>query len=756
MQNVMMSNYLPYGRRPAMKDLFKFIITNKFSFILILISFFIFITIFLIMRFKYPYQSAKKHGFTIASIALFIAIVYGMEIYAHFTEIEAWLGIADNILSGSIFAILCIVFWKMENRIKIRFEDAEKLRQDYGVLADKYDNDNLIKATNRDGSVIKYPIINLGTGVISLGQNYNRQILLKDDQHDYYTLPQLIINNYSDIFSVHELSNIYNNLNIRVRSMQLNNNILELNTMRTTYFDSLVTNRAADYNFSEGLSIRELYEMGPKMLPLEKSKLSNHLGFNGFVESDDGYIVFVKRSLNVSIGKQTYGDSIGASLKTKYALNDDGDLTYQGLRNAIIEEIHNELKIDVEDMDLNTLSVIAAYRDCVECGKPQLLVYVKASITAKEMNSKFTDKLKEKYNSAKKLSKRQRKELKTLEDGKKLIWVHKNDLRENIIYCYDGIKMDKLSKEGFLSVANGKMKTTTIHFLKMVPSASASIFILREMLKLPRIIESYICGKYENQDLCEDGLFINSNIIAVIDGVTAKGKIRMDDKTTGRFAMEVIKKALEKGVPTESPTVFFSALNDALKNSLYSYLKYTDKDLPRASIIAYIIDKNEIWSYGDCKCIVGNDYFSHEKIIDAVLGNKRAAVIEKELAASDAAIDLSENDIGRNAIMDDLIDQLEYENIHKIVDGNDYGYPVLNGKPICEDMIAVHKVPKDTIVVLASDGYPVLKATLSESEEELEKLIETDPYCFKTYKSTKGLAAGCLSFDDRTYIRFLV
>ena len=644
----------------------------------------------------------------------------------------------------------------MENRIKIRFEDAEKLRQDYNVLADKYDNDDLIKATNRNGSVIKYPIINLGTGVIPLSQNYNRQILLKDDRHDYYSLPQLIINNYPDIFSVHESSNIYNNLNIRVRSMQLNNNILELNTMRTTYFDSLVTNRAADYNFVKGLSVRELYEMGPRMLPLEKSKLSNHLGFNGFVESKDGYIVFVKRSLGMSIGKQTYGDSIGASMKTKYALNDDGDLTYPGLRKAIILEIYDELKIDTKDIDLNTFSIIAAYRDCVECGKPQLLVYAKASITAKEISLKFTKKLKEKYSSVKKLSKRQRKELKTLEDGKKLIWIHKDDLRENILYCYEDIKIDKLSKEGFLSVVNGKMKTTAIHFLKMVPSASATIFILREMLKLPKIIESYVCGKYKNQDLCEDGLVINSNIIAVIDGVTAKGKIKIDDKTTGRFAMEVIKKALEKGVPTESPTVFFSALNDALKNSLCSYLKYTDKDLPRASIIAYLIDKNEIWSYGDCKCIVGNDYFSHKKIIDAVLGNKRAAVIEKELAVSDATLDLAENDIGRNAIMNDLLDQFKYENIHKIVDGNDYGYPVLNGKSICEDMIAIHKVPKDTIVVLASDGYPILKPTLSESEEELEKLIETDPYCFKIYKSTKGLAAGCLSFDDRTYIRFSV
>ena len=739
-----------------MKELFTFIFTNQLPLFLILISFFIFIASFLIMRFKYPYQSAKKHGFTIASIALLIAIVYGIEMYAHFASIQTWIAIADNILSGTIFAILCIVFWKMENRIKIRFEDAEKLRQDYDVLADKYAHDNLIQATNRDGSVIKYPIISLGTGIIPLGQDDNRQIQLKDDRHAFYSLPQLIIHHYSDIFSVHGLSNIYNNVNIRVKSMRLHDNMLELNTMRTTYFDSLVTNRAADYTFAEGLSVRELYETGPRMQPLEESKLSNHLGFNGFVESEDGYIVFVKRSLGMSVAKQTYGDSIGASIKTKYALNNTGDLTYLGLRKAILSEIYDELKIDMKDIDLDTLRIIAAYRDCVECGKPQLLVYVKASVPAKEINSKFTKELKEKNLLAKRLTKRQRKEWKTLEDGKKLIWVHKNDLKDNISYCYDGIKIDKRSKEGFLSVVKDTMKTTSIRFLKMVPSASATVFLLSEMFKLPKIMESYICGKHENQDLCEDGLTINANVIAVIDGVTAKGKIKIDEKNTGRFAMEVIKNALEKGVPTESPTVFFSALNDALKNALCSHLKYTDKDLPRASIIAYVMDKKEIWSYGDCQCIVGNDYFSHQKVIDTVLANKRAAVIEKELAASDSTLNLSENDIGRNAIINDLLNQFNYENIHKFVGGNDYGYPVLNGKTICEDMIVVHEVPKDTIVVLASDGYPALKPSLSESEEELEKLIETDPYCFKTYKSTKGLEDGCLSFDDRTYIRFLV
>lgn len=63
------------------------------------------------------------------------------------------------------------------------------------------------------------------------------------------------------------------------------------------------------------------------------------------MESSDGYIVFVKRENNLSIGKRTYGDSIGASLKTKYVLNEYGGFEQDGLKKAILKEIKNELKI---------------------------------------------------------------------------------------------------------------------------------------------------------------------------------------------------------------------------------------------------------------------------------------------------------------------------------------------------------------------------------------------------------------------------
>lgn len=68
--------------------------------------------------------------------------------------------------------------------------------------------------------------------------------------------------------------------------------------------------------------------------------------------------------------------------------------------------------------------------------------------------------------------------------------------------------------------------------------------------------------------------------------------------------------------------------------------------------------------------------------------------------------------------------------------------------------VIIYPVPPCSRLVLASDGYPVLKETLAESEAVLRELMEKDPLCFRENKGTKGLVKGNDSFDDRTYIRF--
>ena len=92
--------------------------------------------------------------------------------------------------------------------------------------------------------------------------------------------------------------------------------------------------------------------------------------------------------------------------------------------------------------------------------------------------------------------------------------------------------------------------------------------------------------------------------------------------------------------------------------------------------------------------------------------------------------------------------------------GSAYGYSVLNGEEIPEELIKVIRLSEfsgsEHEIILASDGYPVLKPTLQQSEWELEYIMREDPQCCRMYESTKGLKSGNKSFDDRTYIRFQI
>lgn len=68
--------------------------------------------------------------------------------------------------------------------------------------------------------------------------------------------------------------------------------------------------------------------------------------------------------------------------------------------------------------------------------------------------------------------------------------------------------------------------------------------------------------------------------------------------------------------------------------------------------------------------------------------------------------------------------------------------------------IGVVSVRPGDDVVLASDGYPILRPTLAESERELERLRHEDPHLVNEFRTSKGFTPELRSFDDRTYIRF--
>lgn len=272
-------------------------------------------------------------------------------------------------------------------------------------------------------------------------------------------------------------------------------------------------------------------------------------------------------------------------------------------------------------------------------------------------------------------------------------------------------------------------------------------------------MEIYLRGKTEDPKLCEDGIFIGKKLIVVIDGVTSKGKLKWFGDSSGKYAKDVLYKYLTENEDFNSAEEFFQSLSYCLRDARRMNEGCKFEDYPRASVIAYSVINGKIWSYGDCNCMINGILHSHGKQIDKINSEKRAEVIENAIIKNGehkVMEHLKVNDFGRDAIKEGLQKQLYLENRHLFINGLDYGYPVINGESICSEMIVEYEVYPGDHIVLATDGYPVLKGTLKESETALDWILKNDPMCFRKYKSTKGLQNNYDSFDDRAYISLTI
>lgn len=264
-------------------------------------------------------------------------------------------------------------------------------------------------------------------------------------------------------------------------------------------------------------------------------------------------------------------------------------------------------------------------------------------------------------------------------------------------------------------------------------------------------IETFIKCKYIDQSLCEDGIFINDHLAAVIDGATSDRSFLFDGKAGGLFAKDAILDALDsnKDCYLMQPYDFFVYLSDRLKASASRYIEYngsSNNAIPRASVVVFNAYSRQVYVYGDCQCIVDGILHSNAKKIDDENAAVRSEIISKALDKGITLGELAEKDIGREGIIERIHDQHVYENVK-----GEYGFPVINGISVCKDMISIIPVTTDKPVILASDGYPFLCDTLAESERKLDELLSEDPLCYRIFKSTKGKMSGQDSFDDRAY-----
>ena len=266
-----------------------------------------------------------------------------------------------------------------------------------------------------------------------------------------------------------------------------------------------------------------------------------------------------------------------------------------------------------------------------------------------------------------------------------------------------------------------------------------------------KIIESLCASKSGCQSDCEDVLVRTPNFVAVVDGATDKTGMRLDGKTGGRLAAELIGKVLEDN--DDMAELDGNAVVAHIQSALQSYAKYIRTEYGEipltASAAIYSIAKRQVWIVGDCQCMTGGKLYANNKKVDAILSEARALAIHMLLQSGVTEQELLHDDRSRQFIMPWLQMQHLLEN-----SSDDYGYPVFSCNGVVKEFLSVD-VPAGSSVVLATDGYPKLMPTLEESEAVLEQIRRDDPLCYRLYKSTKGIKEGNEYFDDRTYVSFL-
>ena len=268
--------------------------------------------------------------------------------------------------------------------------------------------------------------------------------------------------------------------------------------------------------------------------------------------------------------------------------------------------------------------------------------------------------------------------------------------------------------------------------------------------------ERFIQSKTGKLEDCEDSLLINEHFIVVIDGATSHTTRRWNEETGGKVAVKIIGQAFNEMPPDYTARQGANLMTSMIKDvyARFDIIETVKRDPSQriaASFAAISLVRQEVWLIGDCQCLLGSQYVSNQRMVDQISSNARALLLEVEMLKGMTIEQLRQNEKGREFIMPLLKGHIMFQNNPSVPK---YWYSAVDGFAIPDAGIIIKTIPDDVgHIVLASDGYPVLKDNLKETENILQDILLKDPLMFREYKSTKGKLKGDASFDDRAFIK---
>ena len=196
-----------------------------------------------------------------------------------------------------------------------------------------------------------------------------------------------------------------------------------------------------------------------------------------------------------------------------------------------------------------------------------------------------------------------------------------------------------------------------------------------------KIIESSIIGK-KSQEVCEDGMVVTDDFIAVIDGSTSKTPKHLNpDMKNGRYAMMLISEYIREELKADaSVDDFCQGVTAYIYNKVYEKLGVEErlKEHPEerltASAILYSRTRNEVWMVGDCQAIIDGKLYENGKPYEQEIARKRVELIEQGLSPAEAR------------------KQIEPLLIEAMLSGQNQIYTVIDGFPIYREGVKVVSV----------------------------------------------------------------
>lgn len=265
-----------------------------------------------------------------------------------------------------------------------------------------------------------------------------------------------------------------------------------------------------------------------------------------------------------------------------------------------------------------------------------------------------------------------------------------------------------------------------------------------------QIIEQHLVGKHHDPERCEDAIVICDDFAAVIDGSGDRRSLRIDRISGGRFAAETITELLPL-VPADA--TFREAadlLSEGLRERTRAALGVQPEMMPSAAFICYSQARRELWRVGDCGYLLNGVASRPTKFIDYIEAFARRALIEELLLEGRTVEEISARDPGRALVEPIVRRQYLFCNLDT---DSPFAYGAIDGHHIPDRFLEIVPVQSGSELVLASDGYPQIGATLAEAEEALTHVLTEDPLRIGAHTAENGLRLGSRSFDDRAYLR---